>query len=225
MNSYKNKINHQLIIIRLGLKHFNLLTKLVDICYTILMIAKIKGKLMEVNGNLGLVETASGLTYEVHLTPTIISQNKLEENINIYTYLQVREDEWRLYGFQTPEELKLFKLLLTVSGVGPKTAFTVICFTNIEEIGEAIKNNDLSLLQKIPGLGKKTALKIIVEIAEKLKKEVELDKLFVTEEDKNALDALVALGYKTGEAHELLSKIPKDLSLEEKIKQALKYKS
>jgi len=189
------------------------------------MIAKIKGILSEINGNLGLIETDSGIFYEVFLTPSAISQNKLGKPLEIYTYLQVREDEWRLYGFLTQKELRLFKLLLTVSGVGPKTAFTVISFTNIEEISLAIKNNDLDFLQKIPGLGKKTALKIIVEIAEKLKKEIELDKLFISEDDKNALDALIALGYKSSEARALLSKIPKGLTLEEKIKQALKYKT
>lgn len=189
------------------------------------MIGKIKGNLSEINGNLGLIETGAGIFYEVFLTPTAITQNKIKQEIEIYTYLQVREDEWRLYGFQTKKELQLFKLLLTVSGVGPKTAFTVISFTNTEEITEAIKKNDFSSLQKIPGLGKKTAMKIIVEIAEKLKTEVELDKLFVTEEDKNALDALVALGYKMAEARQLLSKIDRTLPLEEKIKQALKYKN
>jgi len=189
------------------------------------MIAKIKGKLKEINANLGLIETVSGLSYEVFLTPAIISENAVEQDLEIYTYLQVREDEWRLYGFQTKKELKLFKLLLTVSGVGPKTAFTVISFTNSEEIIDSIKKNDFSSLQKIPGLGKKTAMKIIVEIAQKLKTEIELDKLFVSEEDKTALDALVALGYKTSEARELLAKIPQNLPLEEKIKQALKYKA
>ncbi len=189
------------------------------------MIGKIKGQLSEINGNLGLIETGGGVFYEVFLTPALLSQNEPRQQIEIYTYLQVREDEWRLYGFQTKKELQLFKLLLTVSGVGPKTAFTVISFTNIEEITTSIKSNDFGFLQKIPGLGKKTAMKIIVEIAEKLKSEIELDKLFVSEEDKNALDALIALGYKTSEARQLLSKIDKHLSLEEKIKQALKYKT
>jgi len=189
------------------------------------MIAKIKGRLTQLNANLGIVETASGLSYEVFLTPTLMAENKLGEIIEIYTYLQVREEEWRLYGFSTQPELRLFKLLLTVSGVGPKTAFTIISYSNIEQINTAIKNNDFSVLQKIPGLGKKTAMKIIVEIAEKLKSEVELDKLFLSDEDKNVLDALVALGYKVNEARQLLAKIDKNLPLEEKIKQALKYKT
>ena len=111
---------------------------------------------------------------------------------------------------------------MSVSGVGPKTAFSVISFIKVEELIKAVRNNQVDSLTQVPGLGKKTAMKIILELSTKLKSEFDMKNMVLSEEDKTVVDALVSLGYKTYEAKKLLSKLPKSLSVEEKIKEALK---
>lgn len=186
------------------------------------MIGKIKGKLIELNGNVGLVETSSGVSYEINLTPALISSHQLGKQLEVYTYFQVREDAQVLFGFKTHEEQNLFKLLISVSGVGPKIAFTVVSFSKEDELVSAIKINDVNYFSKIPGLGKKTAMKIILELSQKLQSEFKMEKMYLSEEDKTVVDALVSLGFKSQEAKGILSKLPKNLSVEEKIREALR---
>jgi holliday junction DNA helicase RuvA len=186
------------------------------------MIGKIKGKLIELDGNVGLVETTGGISYEINLTPALISSNQLGKAIELYTYFQVRDDAHVLFGFKTREEQKLFKLLISVSGVGPKIAFTVVSFSKESELMSAIKANDVNYFSKIPGLGKKTAMKIILELSQKLQSEFKMEKMYLSEEDKTVVDALVSLGFKSQEAKSILTKIPKNLSVEEKIREALR---
>ncbi len=188
------------------------------------MIGKLKGKLSEVSGNAGLIETAGGVFYEVFLTPTLISSTSIKSPIEIYTYLQVRDDALVLFGFQTKQEYEFFKMLLTVSGVGPKTAFGVISYIKLDSLVSCVKNNDVDVLTQVPGLGRKTAMKIILELSTKLKSEFDMKNMVLSEEDKTVIEALVSLGYKSNEAKRLLSKLPKSLSVEEKIKEALKKK-
>jgi Holliday junction DNA helicase RuvA len=187
------------------------------------MIGKIKGKLIETEGNKGLIETNSGLSYEVVLVPSIISKYPVNSNINLYSKLIIREDSQTLYGFEFKEQVNFFNDLLSISGVGPKLAFTVISFSNKNDIVKAVKSNDVDFFVKIPGLGKKTSLKIIVELSSKLEADVNISKLYLNEEDKTVLDALVSLGFKLKEAKEILGKIPKKGSIEERIKQGLRY--
>lgn len=190
----------------------------------IYMIGKLKGKLVEIDNNIGLIETSGGVFYEVFLTPSLISLTPPKSPIELYTYLQVREDALILFGFQTKKEHEFFKLLLSVQGVGPKTAYSVISFTKIDEVYAAVKENNVDYFTRIPGLGKKTAMKIILEISQKIKSEFNLQSMYLSEDDKTVVDALVSLGYKSIEAKKLLQKIPKNLSIEEKIKHALKSK-
>src|SRR3989339_2189432 len=99
------------------------------------MIGKLKGKLVEVEKNIGLIETSGGVFYRVFLTPALIGNWKLKiENLEVYTYLQVRDDALVLFGSETKKEYDFFVLLLTVSGVGPKTAFSVISFSKVDEL-------------------------------------------------------------------------------------------
>lgn len=186
------------------------------------MIGKIKGKLVELDGNVGLVETPSGVFYQLYVTPSLIGKEKPPFSVEIYTHLQVRDDALVLFGFQTRQEYDFFKLLLGVPGVGPKTAFSVISFSNIDDLTKAIKENDSDYFRKIPGLGKKTAMKIILELSQKLESEFKLEKMYLSEEDKTVVDALVSLGFKTLEAKKVLAQIAKDLSLEERIKEGLR---
>ncbi|PIP15099.1 Holliday junction branch migration protein RuvA [Candidatus Roizmanbacteria bacterium CG22_combo_CG10-13_8_21_14_all_35_9] len=197
------------------------------------MIGKLKGKLSETSGNVGLIETSGGVFYEVFLTPSLLSTFHLPPlsstihylpSIEVYTYLQVRDDALVLFGFQTKRELDFFKLLLTVPGVGPKTAFSVISFLPLDLLVSSVQANDVDSFTRIPGLGRKTAMKIILELSTKLKSEFDMTKMVLSEEDKTVIDALVSLGYKSFEAKKLLSKLPKNLNIEEKIKEALKTK-
>jgi len=186
------------------------------------MISKIKGKLVEVENNIGLIETQSGVFFQVYLSPRLIKSFPLNSLVEIYTYLEVKEDALNLYGFTNKEEYQIFKNLLTVSGVGAKTAFSVISFLTIKEIIDGINQNNINTFAVVPRLGKKTAAKIILELSQKLKKEFNFSNLYLSEDDKMIIDTLVTLGYKTHEAKNIFLKIPKNLSFEEKIKWALK---
>lgn len=186
------------------------------------MIAKLKGILREVNHNSGIIETPGGISYHVYLPSFLVSAIEPPASIEVYTYLQVREDTLILFGFPTKKHLDLFKMLLSVPDVGPKTAFSIISFSQINQLINAIKENNTYFFTQIPGLGKKTGMKIILELAPKLKSEFELEKMYFSEEDKTVIEALVSLGVKTNQAKKALSQLPKNLSLEEKVKKALK---
>lgn len=189
------------------------------------MIGKLKGKVHEIEGNLGLIETSSGLFYRVFLTPELISSSPPGKDLEIYTYLQVRDDALVLFGFDTKDEYRMFTALLTVPGVGPKTAFSVVSFTSVNDLTAAIKSNNADYFTHIPGLGKKTALKIMLELSQKMNSEFSLEKAYLSENDKTVVDALVSLGYSRQEAQNMLQKIPKDMTIENKIKEALKLSS
>lgn len=186
------------------------------------MIGKLKGKLAEIDGNIGLIETSGGVFYQVFLTPSLITSHQLLAEIEIYTFLQVREDALVLFGFEKKQEFDFFKLLLTVSGVGPKTAFSVVSFCVIDELITAVRSNQIDYFTKVPGLGKKTAMKIILELSTKLKSDFDMKSMILSEDDKTVIEALISLGFKSHEAKAILSKIPKQLTIENKIKEALK---
>src|SRR3989339_2134802 len=186
------------------------------------MIGKLKGKLVEVDGNVGLIETSGGVFYQVYLPPSLSSKVQHLSSIELYTYLQVRDDALVLFGFETKQQHDFFKLLLTVSGVGPKTAFSVISFVSLDLLVSSVQSNDVDALTKVPGLGRKTAMKIILELSSKLKSDFDMSKMVLSDDDQTAVSALVSLGYKSYDAKKLVSKLPKNLSVEEKIKEALK---
>lgn len=186
------------------------------------MIGKLKGILSEIDGNIALIETKGGVFYSSYITPNILSKTKVGSAVEFYTYLQVREDALTLFSFETKDEQSLFDLLLTVPGVGPKTAYLVISYAKVDELIQAVKENNIDFFSRIRGLGKKTAMKIILELSQKLKQEFELKKMYLSEEDRTVVDALVALGFKSHDATNVVSKLPKKLDIEEKIKEALK---
>ncbi len=188
------------------------------------MIGKIKGTLVEIDKNSGLIETAGGVFYSVFLSTAILSRN-IPSPIEVYTYLQVRDDALVLYGFSHKKDHDLFLMLLSVSGVGPKTAFTVGARSKPEELFSAVRSNDIDYFTHIPGLGKKTAMKILLELSQKMKGDFQLEKMYLSEDDSTVVDALVSLGFKTHDAKTILSKLPKDMSLEEKIKEGIRISS
>ena len=189
------------------------------------MIGKIKGYLSEVYANIGLIETNSGVFYQLYLTPEAIAKTKIKSKTEFYTYLQVRDDALILFGFLTNKEHDFFKILLTVPGVGPKTAFNIISSSKIDQLISAVKKGDSHYFTSIPGLGRKTALKIILELSHKLDEEFNIKKTMLSEEDRTVVDALVSLGFKHSHAYSILSKIDKNLSIEDKIRTALKQEA
>ncbi len=186
------------------------------------MIGKLKGKLTEVEGNVGLLETKGGVYYSVFLTPKLIVDHSVENEIEVYTYLQVRDDALVLFGFENKAKYDFFRLLLGVQGVGPKTAFSVVSFLSEDELYEAVRKNLPDDFTKVPGLGKKTAMKIILELSTKFKSGFDMKNMVLSDEDKTVVEALISLGFKSHDAKQAVSKLPKSLSVEDKIKSALK---
>lgn len=187
------------------------------------MIGKITGTLIETDGNEGLVETTGGISYRVYLTPTILAQ-LIPSIVHIYTYLQIREDQHVLYGFDSKEQYKMFQMLLSVDGVGPKTAHGVVSSMPVPEIINAVHQKDLQSFTKVPGLGKKTAQKILLELSSKMKTEFDISSIIETQVNTEALDALVALGYRVHEARDMLKNVDTHLSIEKQITEALHRK-
>jgi Holliday junction DNA helicase RuvA len=188
------------------------------------MIGALKGTLVNVEGNIGLIETTGGVMYEAYVTTSFLSHTSVGSLVVLLTYLQVRDDALILFGFENKDEQRMFKLLLTVSGVGPKTAFHIISNTVSSELFDAVKQNDVTYFTKIPGLGKKTAMKVILELSQKIKTEFKFDSMQISDDDQTVIDALVSLGYQVADAKKIFSKLPKQLSVEDKIKEALKNK-
>lgn len=188
------------------------------------MIGKLKGILVEVDKNVGLIETSGGVFYQVYLPAEALAKEGLHNPIELYTYLQVRDDALVLFGFETKKHHDFFKLLLSVSGVGPKTAFSVISNVPLVSLVQSVSSNDVDAFTKVPGLGRKTAMKIILELSGKLKTDFDMTKMILTDDDQTVISALVSLGYKSYDAKKVVSKLPKNLTVEEKIKEALKKK-
>lgn len=188
------------------------------------MIGKLKGKLVEVDKNIGLIETSGGVFYQVYLAPALISQIPLNSLTELYTYLQVRDDALILFGFETKQQYDFFLLLLSVSGVGPKTAFSVISYVPLDSLVKYVQSNDVNAFTQVPGLGRKTAMKIILELSSKFKTDFDMKNMVLSDDDQTAISALVSLGYKSFDAKKIVSKLPKNLTVEEKIKEALSKK-
>lgn len=190
----------------------------------------IKGKYIGINKDYVIVEN-SGIGYKIFTSgATMSSMPKNGEEIMLYLEQIVREDFIGLYGFDSKEELEMFKLLLTVSGVGPKAALSLLSISRVNNLKYAIMIGDEKHICRGVGIGKKTAARIILEIKDKLKPDELLDSSMEidTKDNENvmalseALSALIALGYSEKEAELVLKKIDKNDSVENIIKNALK---
>ena len=194
------------------------------------MFAYIKGSLEE-KGNNYVVVDVLGIGYKIFMSESAISKLcDLGEIVKIHTHYYVREDNISLYGFITKEELKMFELLLSVSGIGAKSAISMLSNITPSKFAIAVISNDINALKKIPGVGPKSAQRIILELKDKLKTEqaieeeapevkVEIQK---TENASEAMEALQILGYNRREIEKVFEKIANlDVSVEELIKKAL----
>ena len=194
------------------------------------MFAYIKGSLEE-KGNNYVVIDVSGIGYKIFMSENAIAKMcDLGANVKVHTYYYVREDNISLYGFITKEELKMFELLLSVSGIGAKSAITMLSNITPSKFALAVISNDVGELKKIPGVGPKSAQRIILELKDKLKTEqaIEEDDVQIkceikkTENVSEAMEALQILGYNRREIEKVFEKIANlDVSVEELIKKAL----
>ena len=195
------------------------------------MLAYIKG-VLESKGTNFIVIDVGGLGYKVFMTENAINElSNIGEKIKVHTYYRVREDDISIYGFLTKEELRMFELLLGVSGVGAKVALAILSNIEASEFALAVISNDVTKLTKIPGIGAKSAQRIVLELKDKLKKEENIGKEPSTKmkeaiQDDNkvieAVTALQVLGYTKKDIDEAFSKIDKaNLTIEDLIKKGL----
>ena len=183
------------------------------------MIAFVRGTAVDMTENSVIVE-AGEIGYEIYMTGTDLSQIHMGEEVKIHTYFNVREDAMQLYGFRSKDDLQMFKLLLGVNGVGPKAAVGVLAGITADELRFAILSDDVKTLSKAPGIGKKTAQKLILELKDKMKLEDAFELKLAHEQEKavaglgdisdgrqEAVEALVALGYSSTDALRAVRKV------------------
>jgi Holliday junction DNA helicase RuvA len=187
------------------------------------MIATLDG-ILEYRGDDCIVINVGGIGFRVYIPSSTSSQlGAVKGRVSLYTHLHLREDNISLYGFASSEELALFKNLISVSGIGPKLALVLLSAFKPEQLVMAITSGDTDLLSQAPGIGKKMASRLVVELKGKLEKEWKEVVLPVAPDSADVISALTGLGYSVTEATKAISKVPfsDGLSLEEKIKMAL----
>jgi len=192
------------------------------------MIAHLKGVVEEKFGLNGIIVDVGGVGYEIAVPALDFDGCSLGEERKFYTYHQVRENAEELYGFSSLMAKKIFELLISVQGIGPKAAIAILSLSEAEEVRNAIANADAAFIAKASGVGKKSAERVIVDLGDKVGIPSRYGATEVTgvakamAEPDEALDALIALGFPLKEAAAALEKVPADLSTEERIKLALK---
>jgi len=199
------------------------------------MIGFIKGELAEIKENYIVLETGN-IGYEINLpTSAILDLPPRKSTIKLYTYLHVKEDALSLYGFLSKDDLEMFKLLITVNGIGPKGALGMLSGITADEIRFAVLAEDTKAITKAPGIGPKTASKIILELKDKFKLESAFEQKLMNQSEKlnsqslygkreEAIQALLALGYSSSDAYKIISQIEitEDMDTEEILKLCLK---
>lgn len=193
------------------------------------MFAYINGKIADKANNYVVIDN-NGIGYKIFMSPTSIEKlPDVGTNQKIHTYYYVREDNISLYGFLSNEELRMFELLLSVSGIGAKSAVQILSAVTPSSFALAVISNDISKIVKIPGIGRKTAERIILELKDKLKTEQTICKnekvveaIYNDEKDNEAINALQVLGYTRKEIEKAFEKIDiQNSCVEEIIRKAL----
>jgi len=187
------------------------------------MIATLEGRL-EYRGVDSVIINVAGIGFHVHVPSSTLSQlGAVGDTVSLYTHLHVTQDNVALYGFASGEELTLFKNLVSVSGVGPKVGLALLSSLQAEQLAMAIISGNVDLISQVPGIGKKMASRLVIELKGKLGKEWKGAALPLAPESADAIAALTSLGYSLREATQAVSRLPSplELSLEEKVKLAL----
>jgi holliday junction DNA helicase RuvA len=186
------------------------------------LIARLRGRPVASTPE-GLVVDVGGVGYLVAATPSAVRAADGADEVTLHTYLHVREDALQLYGFAHGAERELFVQLLSVNGVGPKVALAIVSGSPAADLRRAIVLEDTARFQAIPGIGKKTAERIVLELKEKLGDgAAPVASTAGTEPHLVAREALVELGYSVGEAEQALAKTDPELPAEERVREALK---
>lgn len=187
------------------------------------MITTLRGTVIQIEDNAVIVEIG-GVGLRVFIPQNNLKELKINENIFLHTHMVVREDAINLYGFNTASDRLLFNMLLGVDGVGPKVALSVLSTLDRETIQQAVIKNQDDTFSRVPGVGRKTAQKIIIHLHDKLKPASGLEQLAsLTDVDSEVLSALTALGYSIVEAQQAIQHLPKDApeAVEERLRLAL----
>jgi len=189
------------------------------------MITSLHGKL-EAVGSDGAIINVGGVGFQVYMpTSTLSTLGKIGGEVNLHTYLHLREDNATLYGFASDDELGLFQNLIGVSGLGPKLAVAMFSAMSVEKLTMAIATGSADLLTVVPGIGKKMANRLILELKDKIGAGLITAPAAQLAEETEVLAALTSLGYSVSEATRAVATLPpsSDLSLEERVKLALQY--
>jgi Holliday junction DNA helicase RuvA len=186
------------------------------------MISTLEGKIALKAEKYAIIESG-GIGFRVNLSEKTLSKiPQSGGSVKLFTYLAVKETGWDLFGFLTFEELDLFELLITIPGIGPKTASNILGLASVTDLEEAIVLGDETILGKVSGIGKKVAQKIVIELKSKVKKISKGEGSGVAG-DIEVIDALVNLGYKIYEVREVLQKLPESIKgVENRVKETLK---
>jgi Holliday junction DNA helicase RuvA len=191
------------------------------------MITQIRGRLVEKNPTYVVID-CSGVGYLLNISLQTYSSLGDDEAVKMYTHLSIREDAHTLYGFYTKTEREVFRLLISVSGVGPSIARTMLSSMTSEEIQNAIASENVALIQSVKGIGAKTAQRVIVDLRDKILKTFDIDEVSVQTNNTNkeeALSALEVLGFNRKQSDKVVSNILKEspeATVELLIKKALK---
>ncbi|MDO5972440.1 Holliday junction branch migration protein RuvA [Flavivirga aquimarina] len=191
------------------------------------MITHIQGKLTEKNPTHVVIE-CNGVGYLLNISLHTFSQIPNHENLKLFTHLQVKEDSHTLYGFSSIAEREIFRLLISVSGIGASIARTMLSSLTPKQVREGIASGDVALIQSIKGIGAKTAQRVIIDLKDKILKIYDIDEVSVSQGNTNkdeALSALEVLGFVKKQAERVVDKIimtQPDANVEAIIKQALK---
>jgi holliday junction DNA helicase RuvA len=187
------------------------------------MISRVRGRPVTWGAD-GLVVDVGGLGYRLFATPSAVRKAEGADEVTLETHLHVRDDALQLYGFAEPAERELFEQLLGVGGVGPKVALAIVSGYSPAELRRAILREDAALFQTIPGIGKKTAQRVVLELKEKTAPlaAVEAPHLAAGDGHVVARDALVELGYSLAEAEQRLAAVDPELPPAERVREALR---
>jgi Holliday junction DNA helicase RuvA len=189
------------------------------------MIATLRGEIVQLEDNAFIVEVG-GIGLRVFVPAPLRGRKKAGEGIVLHTFLVVREDALNLYGFEIQAERDLFALLLGVNGVGPRVSLSVLSTLTLEAIQRAVLSEESEILARVPGVGKKTAQKIVLHLHDRLEPVSGLEKLAaLSEVDGEVLAALTTLGYSVIEAQTAIQSLPADASesVEERLRLALQF--
>lgn len=176
------------------------------------MISFLRGKIVRKKTNYLILEVAN-IGYQVFLSDCLLNDLKLNSEIELHIFHQVKEDINDLYGFKEAADLDLFELLISVSGIGPKTALGILNIASVDDLKIAIANGDASSLTKVSGIGKKTAERLVLELGGKITKLIDGQNLsYSSGASSDEIEALISLGYSLNEAREALKGIDKSIT-------------